>query len=72
MKTLTCSQMGGPCDAKISGATKDEMMANAMKHLETAHPDMAADVKKASATDPMMVEWNKKFDADFAAAPMTM
>jgi len=69
MKTLTCSQMGGPCDAKISGATPDEMMMNGMKHLEAVHPDMAADVKKASPTDPMMIEWNKKFKKDFEAAP---
>jgi predicted small metal-binding protein len=69
MKTMTCKQMGGECDAKIAGSTPDEMMANGMKHLEQAHPKMAADVKKASKTDPMMVEWNKKFQADFAAAP---
>ncbi len=69
MKTMTCSQMGGECDAKIMGATEDEMIANAMKHLEAAHPEMAADVKKTSPKDPMMVEWMKKFKKDFAAAP---
>jgi predicted small metal-binding protein len=69
MKTLTCRQMGGECDAKISGSTKDEMMMNGMKHLEEAHPKMAEDVKKASPTDPMMVAWNKKFDEDFKTAP---
>ena len=68
MKTLTCSQLGGPCDAKITGSTPDEMMANGMKHLEQAHPDMAAKVKATPKEDPTMVEWNKKFMADFAAA----
>jgi len=66
---MTCSQMGGSCDATITGATEDEMMANGMKHLEEAHPQMAEDVKKASPTDPMMVEWNAKFKKDFEAAP---
>jgi hypothetical protein len=61
--------MGGECDAKITGATADEMMANGMKHLEEAHPKMEADVKAAPKDDPKMVEWNKKFHADFAAAP---
>jgi len=69
MKTLTCAQLGGPCDANITGSTKDEMMMNGMKHLEAEHPQMAADVKKASPTDPMMVEWNEKFNKDFDAAP---
>ena len=36
-------------------------VANAMKHLETAHPEMAAQVKATPKDDPMMVEWNKKF-----------
>ena len=66
---MTCSQMGGMCDAKILGSTSDEMMANGMKHLEEAHPEMAADVKKMPDTDPMMVSWNEKFQKDFEAAP---
>ncbi len=61
--------MGGECDAKITGATQDEMIANAMKHLETVHPEMAAKVKAMPKDDPMMVEWMVKFKADFAAAP---
>ncbi len=66
---MTCKQLGGPCDEKIMGATPDEMMANGMMHLEKAHPDMAADVKKMPKDDPKMVEWNEKFMADFQAAP---
>jgi predicted small metal-binding protein len=66
---MTCSQMGGPCKAKIKGSTIEEMMANGMKHLEKKHPKMAEDVKKASPTDPMMVTWNEKFKKDFEAAP---
>ena len=66
---MTCAQMSGPCDAKITGSTPDEMIANAMKHLEAAHPQMAADVKATPKTDPMMVAWSEKFATDFAAAP---
>jgi len=66
---LTCKQLGGDCDAKITGSTENEMMANGMKHLEEAHPKMAEDVKKASPTDPMMVGWMEKFKKNFAAAP---
>ncbi len=69
MKTMTCAQMGGACDAAITGSTKEEMLANGMKHLEEAHPEMAADVKATPMDDPKMIEWNQKFEADFAAAP---
>ena len=69
MKMMTCAQMGGECDAEITGNSKEERMMNGMKHLEEAHPKVAADVKAASASDPMMVAWNEKFDKDYAAAP---
>jgi predicted small metal-binding protein len=68
MKTMTCAQMGGTCETKITGSTPDEMMMNGMKHLESAHPEMATQVKATPKDDPSMVEWNKKFMADFAAA----
>ena len=71
MKTLTCSQLGGPCEEKITGNTQDEMMANGMAHLEAAHPEMAADVKAAPKDDPKMMEWMKKFQEDWASAPET-
>ena len=69
MKTMTCSQMGGPCDAKVQAETKDEMMANGMAHMEAAHAEMAADVKAMAHDDPKMVAWNEKFNADWDATP---
>lgn len=66
---LTCAQMGGMCDAEITGNTSTEMMANGMKHLEEAHPEMAASVKAASPDDPMMKAWGEKFARDYEAAP---
>lgn len=69
IKVLTCKQLGGECDAKITGSTENEMMENGMKHLEEAHQKMAEDVKKLSPTDPAMINWMEKFKADFAAAP---
>ncbi len=66
---MTCAQLGGPCEEKISGNTPDELMTNGMKHLEVAHPEMAASVKAASKDDPMMVEWNKKFKEECEKTP---
>ncbi len=69
MKTMTCAQMGGPCEEKIQGATQEEMMNNGMMHIEAAHPEMAADIKAMAKDDPKMVEWSNKFTTDFAATP---
>lgn len=65
MKTMTCRQMGGPCDEKIQGATPEEMMNNGMAHVTQSHPDMAADIKAMSKDDPKMVEWGKQFQAEW-------
>ncbi len=69
MKTLTCKQMGGGCDTKLSANTPEEMMSVGMKHLEKAHPKMAADVKKAPKDDPMMKKWQADFNKTWAATP---
>ncbi len=69
MKTMTCKQMGGPCDANISGATSEEMMNNGMMHIEKAHPDMAAKIKAMPKDDPKMMEWNEKFMKDWENTP---
>lgn len=61
--------MGGTCDAAISAASKDEMLSKGMAHLDEAHPEMAATVKAMPTDDPMMVEWQQKFDAAWEATP---
>lgn len=66
MKTLTCAQLGGPnmdgtCNAEVHAETQDEMMGAGMKHLEEAHPEMAAAVKAAPQDDPKMVGWMDYF-----------
>ena len=69
MKTMTCAQMGGPCDTAISAETKDEMMSKGMAHIEEAHPEMAADIKAMAHDAPEMVAWQQKFNADWDATP---
>lgn len=61
--------MGGMCNAEISGNTPEEMMTNGMKHVEAAHPDMAADIKKMPKDDPKMVEWSANFMKTWMEAP---
>lgn len=71
MKTMTCAQMGGMCEAAMTAETSDEMMTKGMAHLEEAHPEMAATVKAMPKDDPKMVEWSEKFMKDWEAAPET-
>jgi hypothetical protein len=34
MKTMTCRQMGGPCDAAFQGATADDVIKAEDRHLK--------------------------------------
>ena len=69
MKQMTCAQMGGPatCNTMISGNTAEEMVANGMKHLTEAHPEMEADMKAMSPE--ATTKWRADFQAKWDAAP---
>ena len=76
MKTMTCKQMGGPCDVAFSGNTADEVIKAQDKHLK----DVVAkgDESHKSALKEMQGRWKhpirgmgwyKKTKKDFAALP---
>jgi len=76
MKTMTCKQLYGPCDALIHGATAEEMMENSKKHAmemvakgDKVHIDAIEAMKKQHMDmNPEAVkQWMKKFQNDFAA-----
>ena len=48
MKTMTCKEMGGWCDAPISAGSWDELMTNGMEHMNAAHPEEAAKIMAMS------------------------
>ena len=69
MKTITCRALGGMCDEPLSAETYEGLMEVGMKHLDHAHPDMAASTRAMPKDDPMMVEWDKKARQTWADTP---
>ena len=55
MKTMTCTQMGGPCDAQFHGTSADEVIKAQDTHLK----EMVAvgDQAHASAAKAMQGRW---------------
>ena len=55
MKTMTCKQMGGPCDVPFHGNTADEVIKAEDKHLK----EMVAkgDETHKSALKSMQARW---------------
>ena len=76
MKTMTCKQMGGPCETAFSGATADEVIKQQDKHLKAAV--VAGDSSHEEAHEQMKARWRnpirgmgwyRQTKKDFAALP---
>jgi hypothetical protein len=55
MKTMTCRQMGGPCDQEFRGNSADEVIKMQDKHLREAVAD--GDDTHKPALDAMKGRW---------------
>ena len=71
MKTMTCREMGGKCDAEIQGETAEEIMEKGKKHVHEAqdetHKALVEEMKDATEED--MAAWEKSFREKYNAAP---
>jgi predicted small metal-binding protein len=57
MKTMTCRQLGGPCDFSLTGSSADEVIKAQDKHLKEAVD--AGDETHRSALDDMKGRWKR-------------
>ncbi len=55
MKTMTCSQLGGPCDHEHRGETADDVIKANDRHLREAVK--AGDASHQPARDAMKGRW---------------
>jgi predicted small metal-binding protein len=67
MKTLTCKELGGKCDQRISADSWNEMVTNISNHVVEKHPDVARDMVKMYSEDPK--KWGREMKPKFDAAP---
>jgi predicted small metal-binding protein len=76
MKTMTCKQLGGPCDFEHHGETADEVINMQDKHLnemvdggDETHNPALADMKGRWKRPISGMKWYKNAKRDFAALP---
>ena len=78
MKTMTCKQLYGPCDALIHGETAEEMMENSKKHameMDAKGDEVHINAMKAMGESHKQMDeeavnqWMVKFRQDFDALP---
>jgi hypothetical protein len=76
MKTMTCRQLGGPCDVPHQGDTADEVIKAQDKHLndivaqgDEMHKGALKDMKGRWKHPIAGMSWYKKAKRDFADLP---
>jgi hypothetical protein len=76
MKTMTCKQMGGPCDAAFQGETADDVIKAQDQHLkdavaagDTSHEEAAKAMKGRWRNPIKGMGWYRQTKKDFAALP---
>jgi predicted small metal-binding protein len=76
MKTMTCRQLGGPCDLELRGDTADEVIKAQDAHLKDAvakgdatHEPALKDMKGRWKRPISGMAWYKGAKRDFAALP---
>lgn len=69
MKTMTCKELGGKCDQRLSAASWDDMVQAMTKHVMENHPDVATEMQKMHNRDPK--QWSREIRPKWDAAPNT-
>ncbi len=76
MKTMTCKQLGGPCDLPLRGDTADEVIKAQDQHLketvaagDDTHQDALKAMKGRWKRPVSGMKWYKTTKRDFAALP---
>ncbi len=76
MKTMTCKQLGGPCDFVLHGETADEVIKAQDRHLneivstgDEMHKSALKEMKGRWKHPVAGMGWYKKTKRDFADLP---
>jgi predicted small metal-binding protein len=76
MKTMTCSQLGGPCDHAHRGGDANEVIKAQDKHLREAvaagdarHERALKEMKGRWKRPMASMKWYRQAQRDFAALP---
>ena len=76
MKTMTCKQLGGPCDHQHQGQSADEVIKAQDRHLkdevaggDTAHAPALKEMKGRWKRPIAGMGWYRAVKKDFAALP---
>jgi hypothetical protein len=78
MKTMTCTQLGGPCEYAHKGETADDVIKAQERHVhemvaqgDVSHEGASKDMKARRKNPIKGMGWYRQAKRDFAALPDT-
>ena len=69
MKTMTCNELGGVCNHRLSADTWERMVQAMTKHVIEKHPELAKEMEKMHNRDPR--KWVSEMKPRWDTAPET-
>jgi len=66
MKSMSCRQLGGTCEQRLSAESWDEMVKVITKHVMDKHPDVARAMEAMHKRDPK--QWAREAKPKWDAA----
>lgn len=76
VKTMTCRQLGGPCELPLEGKTADEIIKAQDRHVketvangDESHSDALQEMKGRWKHPVASMGWYRQVKRDFAALP---
>ena len=67
---MSCNELGGPCDTKLSAETWNEMVQKMTKHVIANHPGTAKKMEKMHNEDPK--KWGNTYKPKWDATPESL
>jgi predicted small metal-binding protein len=67
MKSMSCRELGGTCDQKLSTQTWDEMVRTMTKHVMDNHPETAKSMEQMHNEDPK--KWGREMKPKWDSKP---
>lgn len=67
MKSMTCRELGGPCDERLTAATWKDMVKTMTRHVLENHPDTAKAMENMHKEDPE--KWGREMKPKWDAKP---
>jgi predicted small metal-binding protein len=67
MKSMTCRELGGPCDRELRASSWNEMVGAMTKHVMEHHPDTTREMQRMHQQDPD--QWRRQMKPKWEASP---